>query len=449
MYQLDDNIAALATPWGKSAIAIIRLSGRDSLINLDKIFKGKKKPSATEGYTIIYGHIIDPATEEKIDEVLISIFKAPNSYTGENSAEINCHGNPVGIQRILNILYTNGFREAEPGEFTLRAFINRKMDLTRAEAVQEIVSAKTEQARELALHKLEGKLFSEIDSIKQEILSTIAQVELMLDYPEEDANININTDKLTDSIERIKNLLGTYKTGRILKEGIKIALAGNTNAGKSSLFNLMLKEDRAIVSDIHGTTRDYLESWLSIKGMPVLLYDTAGIRKSEDPIEAEGIKRSRLLMESSNLVIYIVDSTIGITDEDDDNISSIEKIKKIIKVWNKTDLSKKSPPAGFIPLSCKTGEGFKELEDAIIRSVSIAAVEDTHTIVIDSDRQKRCLEESMDALFHALDAISNGEPLDIVAVPLRAALNSLGELTGEINSEDILEQIFCNFCVGK
>ncbi len=466
-YTVEEPIAALATPWGESAIAVIRTSGKGIFPLIDSIFRGKKKIEEYAPYSVVYGKIVTASQEEAnnkvIDEVLISIFKAPHSYTGEDSVEISCHGGIPIIRKILETLFSIGFRPAKPGEFTFRAFLNGKLDLTRAEAVNELIRAKTDTARELALHRLEGSVEREIGAIKDELVDMLSAVEVRLDYPEdeleEEDKLFINFVKLEKIREALKELIGSYEIGRIYQEGISVVLVGRTNAGKSTLFNLLLREERAIVSEVHGTTRDYIEGDISISGVPIKLFDTAGLRESVDPVEAEGIKRTVKVIENADIILYIIDATEGITDEDRKRLESFRFKKspdKVIGIWNKIDItvgrtSNMKVPHGFIGMSAVTGEGLTDLIDRIRGIVFSAGGFGVRrgAPVIDSIRQRELLELSLNSLERFDNGIKNNDPLDVVAIYLQEAVSALGEITGEVTSSDILNNIFSKFCVGK
>ncbi len=457
-YTTDEPIAALATGWEESALAVIRTSGTSVIEMTAKVFSASDKLASAEGNMVVYGYIIDPQTGKKADQVLISVFRAPHSFTGEDSAEISCHGGIPAISAILDILRRNGFRDAAPGEFTMRAFVNGKLDLTKAEAVHEIVTAKTIRAHNLAVNRLAGMLEARINSFKKNIVDMLSSVELLLDYPEDEldgqiAEYPLKPEDITAIRAEIDRLADSYSVGKVYREGVPVALAGRTNAGKSSLFNLLLKEDRAIVSEIHGTTRDYIESWITIDGIPMRVYDTAGLRDSDNPIEAEGIRRSGRVIEGSAIVVYLVDSVSGISNEDRTRIESFEKDRKTIKIWSRTDLAGKgesgnSVPDGFIALSSVTGEGFPELEKALLNAACGSRSFDGDTVV-DSQRQYDLLVKASASLGKAVETAEGRMPLDIAAMELRASLDALGEITGEVSSVDILNNMFSNFCVGK
>jgi tRNA modification GTPase len=359
---LNDPIAALATPLGKSAIAVIRTSGEGAIGLVDRLFEGKKTLSEQAGSTLARGTLVDPASGERIDEALAAVYRAPASYTGEDAVELYCHGGIPTIVRVLSLLRTVGFRDAAPGEFTLRAFSNGKMDLSRAEAVNEIVNARSDRARELALARLSGALFEKIDAQKKKLVEVLGGIEVMIDYPDESyEHQSVSVRVLEEAAGEIGSLLATYQLGKIFQEGVSVAVAGRTNAGKSTLFNLLLKEDRSIVSEQHGTTRDFIEGAITVAGIPIRLFDTAGLRATDHPVEREGIRRTGQLLEGASLVIYIVDATSGL-DEADERFFAEHAGGKLIKLWNKIDLDGKKPPAGFIRFSAMTCVGLPELE---------------------------------------------------------------------------------------
>ncbi len=457
-YSMEEPIVALATPWGESAIAVIRTSGNGVVSLVDKLFRGKKKLVDTPPNSVVYGVIMGP--KGAIDEVLISIFRAPASYTGEDSVEISCHGGLPIIRRILELLLDNGFRLANPGEFTLRAFLNGKMDLTRAEAVNELIKAKTDTARELAFHRLQGSIKGRIEAIKRELVDVLSSVELRLDYPddeiEEEDEFYADFDRLGKIKDSIGELLATYRTGKIYQEGISVAIAGRTNAGKSTLFNLLLREERAIVSEIHGTTRDYIEGNISIDGIPVRLFDTAGLRESSDPVEVEGIKRTGRVIENADVILYIVDGSLGVTEEDRERIKEYDSYGKLIKVWNKADIANGESPLDFVSLSAVTGKGLfsliEKIKSAVFGEEEFKNVElsvKSGMAVIDSLRQRELLENCLNSLEQFEEGLRSNISLDVTAIYIQEAVASLGEITGEVSSADVLNNIFSNFCVGK
>ena len=453
-----EDIFALATPLGESALAIVRTGGETCIERLSACFSRPKKLCDTAGNTHIHGWLQDGGIP--VDEVTLGVFRAPKSYTGEDAVEIYCHGSIPGIERIMRLLLSCGFRQAEPGEFSLRAFLNGKMDLTRAEAVHELVRAQSLHAQGLALNRLAGRVFEEIDRVKSLVANIMAAVSVQLDYPEDelpdeaaDSSDFIPRPDLEEATQALLRLSESYRAGRLYQEGVRVALAGRTNAGKSSLFNLFLKEDRAIVSDIHGTTRDYLETPIVLDGIPLRLFDTAGLRNADERIEQEGIRRSDQVIRSSDIVLYLTDSSTA--DESGRNFDQ-QQLQKIpepscIRLWTKTDLPESAPaPEGFIPISVVTGEGFGKLHEAI-KAILFSGIEQMSEsdLLIDSLRQKQLIDRALESLKQVADSLNTEQPLDIIALDLQTALQSLGEITGEVSSEDILERIFSGFCVGK
>lgn len=450
-YNRDDMICALATPLAESALAVIRCSGPGIIETCSRLFRPGKKLAEAPGNALVYGSITDPQSGTVLDEVVASLFRAPRSYTGQDSVEFSCHGSLPGIQAILSLLGREGIRRASPGEFTFRAFLNGKMDLTRAEAVQEIVSAKSAASQSLALNRLSGAIEREINRIKEDILILVAAVSISLDYPEDEVDDRavIDESRLERAGEGISRLLATYRTGQIYRDGVRLVLTGRTNAGKSSLFNLILREERSIVSEVHGTTRDYLESWISLGGIPVRLYDTAGLREADNPVEREGIRRAGEIVEKANLILYVVDGTEGLNGEDRRFLRDRrEAAIPVIPLWNKADLAPAPAPEGFIPVSAVTSDGFDALENAITGAITRGTLP-AEGAVIDSLRQKELLEEAFGCLERFREGRDASLPMDILSEDLRNALDALGEITGEVGTEDILETMFSRFCVGK
>lgn len=444
----EEPIVALATPWGESAVAVIRTSGGGAV---DLIAAAFSRPEALMGaasHSLVHGVLVDRENGREIDEVLCAVFRDGRGYTGEESVELYAHGSLPGIELILELTRKLGFRDAEPGEFTQRAFLNGRMDLTQAEAVAEIVSAKSRAAHTMALHRLGGGIRERIDGAKEEIKQHLAAVEIQLDYPEDEvpAADLIDLDSI-DSVRRLlQGLTESFSVGRLYKEGARIALSGRTNAGKSSLFNLFVREDRSIVSEVHGTTRDFVHEAITVKGIPVTLYDTAGLREAtaSDAIEEEGIRRSGLVTGEADLVLYLVDGLTGLAD------GELESLKResTLFIWSKADLSPEVPPEGFLAVSSSTGEGFGELEEAIrVRLVGRTPVNDA--AVIDSVRQCDLLVRAEEALNEVVAGLEAEMPLDALAVDLREALDALGEITGEVTTSEVLHEMFSRFCVGK
>ena len=459
-YNTEDPIAALATGWEESAIAVIRTSGTDAIELAAGVFSNKDGLRSAEGGTIVYGYVLDPETGARVDEVLAAVFRAPRSYTGEDSVEFFCHGGIPAVSVVLSALKKGGFRDAAPGEFTMRAFVNGKLDLTRAEAVHEIVTAKTAKAHSLALNRLSGALELRIEDLKRRVLDMLSSVELLLDYPEDELDgqageYPLDVQAVENLCADVQRLADSFKAGKVFRDGVPAALAGRTNSGKSSLFNLLLREDRAIVSEIHGTTRDYIESWITVKGIPLRLFDTAGLRNSDNPIEAEGIKRSGEVIADAGIILYLVDAVCGLNEEDRTFLDRLQGEERLIRLWSKIDAipnegayDEDQVPDGFIPISSLTGEGLAELEKALAEAaLGKKGLDDT--VVIDSMRQRDLLQRAATALDKTRSAAEEQAPLDAAAMELRDALDAMGEITGEVSSADILNNIFSNFCVGK
>ena len=456
-YAPEEPICAIATALAPSALGIIRCSGKNSISLVSKIFSRPKALLSAAGNTLVYGWIL--FNNSKIDEVMLSVYRAPKSFTGEEMIEISCHGGVGVVSEIFQVLLKSGFRQAERGEFTFRSFINGKADLTKAEAIREIIESKTQESRSHAAGRLSGNLFQEINSINQLIIDTLAAIEVEIEYPEDEETIadNFNSSKLKEAEIRLSKLNDSWKSEKLYQDGVRLVLCGKTNAGKSSLFNAILKEERAIVSDIEGTTRDWIESFASIEGLPARLFDTAGIRETQDLIEAQGVQLTKNLSEDADLILYTVDSNQGLTNDDETFLKQIEK--PFILVWNKSDLNKnislsKEQKDAFpffkseVKISAKTQEGFSELYKKIRDSFAQNLSTDRNQAGLGSARQKKSVEEALEAIQHAIKT-SGDYALDAVVQDLEDSLDALSEITGEICADDILSSIFSNFCVGK
>lgn len=467
----NDLIAALATPLGTAALAVIRTTGPGCVEAIARCTDRPNQFRRTPGGRIRKVRLQDPDDDSILDEAMCAVFRAPRSYTGEDSVEIYCHGSIPGIHSILEVLHRNGFRAAEPGEFTMRAFLAGKVDLTRAEAVQEIVRSRTARGHVLALRRLGGSVEDAINQCKTELVRMMASVAIQLDYPEEETGeIPVSLETVCRVRGDLEELIGSYRTGRLYQEGVQVALAGRTNAGKSSLFNALLKEDRAIVSPTHGTTRDYLEGWIDLEGVPCRIYDTAGLRKTDEEIEGEGIRRTGRVLEAADLVLYLVDGIEGITAEDEELIRSFrvlapdeetvapgavpglpgEDRDRLILIWNKVDDRHcRQVPEGFLPVSATEITGIEDLVRTVMRRVTPRIRHPESSPVIDSLRQRNLLRRAASALREVELGLSGGIPVDAISVDLQEAIHALGEITGEVTSADILDEVFRSFCVGK
>ena len=453
-----DTIAAISTPRGEGGIGIVRMSGSDSLCILAKIFKpiSKKEVSELRNFSINYGHLYDG--DEIIDEVLVSIMKGPNTYTKEDIVEINCHGGFLITEKVLELVLKSGARIAEIGEFTRRAFMNGRLDLTQAEAVIDLIHGKTDKSISLSLNQLRGDLREQIDILKKQLLDVSAHVNVVLDYPEEGIDDPLPHD-LVDNLHNVINttdaLIKSYNKGKMIKEGVKTAIVGKPNVGKSSLLNSILREERAIVTHIAGTTRDIIEEVVNLNGIPLVLVDTAGIRKTDDLVENIGVEKSKELIEKADLVLFVVDNSRELDDED---LKIHERINadKVIGLINKTDVESKlditplTKIKKWIKISALEKIGIDSMEKEIYNYVISGQVEDSsQKLVITNVRHKSALEKTKQAVENIFETIDMGLPMDLIAVDLKEALDSLSEVTGEISNEDLLDHIFSNFCVGK
>lgn len=446
-YDTEDPICALATPWSPSALAVIRTSGTGAIDLLSRFFSRPKALQGAAGHTALHGQILD-SHGQALDDVVVTVFRGPSSATGQDTVELSCHGSLPGLRRILETLTNGGFRPAGPGEFTLRGFLNGKLDLTKAEAVQEIVAAKTARAQSQAMERLSGRISERISALKDHILNVVALLNIQLDYAEDDVpDLPVPLEALSDVRDQIVLLADTYRSGRILQEGLRVALVGQTNAGKSSLFNAFLKEDRSIVSDEHGTTRDWLEAWVSVDGIPVRLIDTAGLREAENKVEREGIRRSREMVDAADVLLYLVDGTRGIDGQDQAFLDDHAQDQRLVVIHTKKDLVA-SPSTELLWISATDGVGFDSLE-AALKSKIPTINEGGGGAVIDSLRQKQLLDRAAGALARVLEATKLDVPLDMIFVDVKDALDALGEITGEVTTSDVLTRMFSGFCVGK
>ena len=454
------TIAAISTAPGIGGIGIIRISGEETFKIIEKIFIPKNKNKEIKGYNFKYGHIIDPKTNEIIDEVLVSYFIKPHSYTTENMCEINSHGGNIVMENILQLCLENGAELAEPGEFTKRAFLNGRIDLSQAESIIDIINSKTQKESKASLKQLEGFLSNKIKYIRNEILDVMVDIEANIDYPEYDieevteSNTKNMLIKVKDDLMKLKD---TFDNGKIIKEGIKIAIIGKPNAGKSSLLNALLREERAIVSKYKGTTRDSIEEFMNINGIPIKIIDTAGIRKAEDEVEKIGIERAKEIANDADLLIAIFDISDKMNEEDLEIIDLIKNIKALI-VLNKIDLVNDnlkiddrllSLNKKIIKISALNKEGIEEINNAISDMFKINDINVDNEVIVTNTRHKNLINKAIKSTDNALSSIENNMPIDIVAIDIKGILENLGEITGENVSENIINEIFSKFCLGK
>jgi len=479
-YGDDSPIVAFATTPGNSALTLIRCSGKGGIELFASIFESSVKIKDVPGNTVVHGWVTSIENNEKIniDEVLVSVFRSPKSYTGEDSLDISCHGGNVAGKAVMEALKKAGFRDALPGEFTFRAFMNGKIDLTQSESVMELVSAKTDAARRNAVSRLCGSLHTEISEIKQLLVQVLASTEIYLDYSEDEISAESdaagraeiagklpNKEIASEALERLQKLYPSWNTERLYQEGVTVVIAGLPNAGKSNLFNAFLKEDRSIVTEIPGTTRDWIEAWINIKGIPIRLVDTAGIRETEDPVELIGVERSLELLKEAQIVLYLIDCTQGVTDKDRNFIleyaaQAETSGQTYLLVWNKIDIAplpqKLSTYVDLmykvknaVSVSAKTGEGIDDLIYEIVSAILGAQKTTDVSASLGTERQKKLVGTACASLQEAIEKADDNEPLDLIAPLLRESVNALGEITGEVSTADILEEMFSKFCVGK
>ncbi len=496
----NDTITAISTPYGTGGIGIVRISGEKAFEIAEKIFKGKKTIKQIKSHTINYGNIIDSEDGIVIDEVLLTKMDKPNTFTREDTVEINCHGGIVVLKKVLELVVKEGARLAEPGEFTKRAFLNGRIDLAQAEAVIDLINAKTSRSSKIALGQLEGKLSVKIKEVRDKLIGLIAHIEVTLDYPEEDIDV-ITELEVYNGLEEIKNklssLLTGFKKGKIIREGIKAVIIGRPNVGKSSLLNQLTGYNRAIVTDIPGTTRDIIEEYISVAGIPVRIIDTAGIRETKDEVERIGVEKTMNAIESADLVIMMVDAFAGFTKEDEEVLKYISNFggKKPVVLLNKIDLVEKentkhhSTQDNITPLdntveedkenlqhkgdlqhkdnllhkdnlpelekisiietSMKDGRGIDELEREISRLFTGGEIDTDSEVLVTNVRHASLVEKALNSINDAISAYRDAMPLDCITIDIRNAAQHLGEITGESVSDEILHQIFSRFCIGK
>ena len=487
-YTPEEPISSIATALAPAALGIVRVSGKGCIELVSKVFSRPKALLEAPGNTLVYGWIQEG--NKKIDEVMLAVYRTPKSFTGEDMVEIFCHGGSSVVTAIQNLMLRSGFRQADRGEYTFRAYINGKTDLTKAEAIKEIIDSHTDDSRSHAAGRLAGSLFQEIDSIKKLIIDTLAAIEVEIEYPEDEETIadTFDRDDIVLAISRLQSLVDSWKSEKLYQDGARVVLAGRTNAGKSSLFNAILKEERAIVSNIEGTTRDWLESWASINGIPVRLFDTAGLRETDDVIEAQGVQLTKNLAHDADVVLYLIDSTAGLSPDDTSFIENCQE--PMVIVYTKSDLANSTnlklqvfeensvvsdsergeslplaPAAGassatpsngghprnapVVQISSKNGNGLKNLFDEVTKILTAGLTTERQQAGLGSARQKDAVAEALECTKHALVSADDNYTLDAVVQDLEDALDALSEVTGDVTPDDVLGSIFANFCVGK
>lgn len=456
-----DTIASISTPMGEGAIAIVRLSGNDAISIADKLYKGKHQLSDVASHTINYGHIIDPASNEIIEEVMVAVMRAPRTYTREDIVEINCHGGIMTVNRVLELALTNGARLAEPGEFTKRAFLNGRIDLSQAEATMDFIRSKTDRASRVAMQQIEGRLSVLIKGLRQSILEILAQVEVNIDYPEYDDVEEATNTFLMEEARKIEgsitNLLQTANQGKILREGLSTVIVGKPNVGKSSMLNNLIQDNKAIVTEIAGTTRDVLEEYVNVRGVPLRLVDTAGIRETEDIVEKIGVERSREALKKADLILYVLNNNEILTEEDY-KLAEIIKNEDVIVIINKTDLETKldleevKTMVGNAPIvrtSMLSQQGIEELEEQIRTLFFAGEVSNQDMTYVSNARHISLLKSAKASIGDAISAAELGVPVDMIQIDLIKTWELLGEVIGESVDDGLIDQLFSQFCLGK
>ena len=448
---MEDTIVAISTSVGEGAISIIRLSGHDALNIASKVFT--KDLTKVDSHTIHYGFIT--SNNEKIDEVLVSVMKAPKTFTREDIVEINCHGGIATTNKVLEVLLENGARLAEPGEFTKRAFLNGRIDLLEAEATMDLISSKAESARKISINTLTGETSNLIKNLRSELVKIISNIEVNIDYPEyEDIEVLTNESILPDIKkfkEKLEEIIKKSEDSKVIKEGIRVGIIGRPNVGKSSLLNSLLEEEKAIVTDVPGTTRDIVEGSLIVSGIPLNIIDTAGIRKTEDTVEKIGVEKSLKIIDTSDLLIYILNNNEEITEEEKEILEKTKNKKRIIvvnKIDLKTKLNKKLLDS-YIEISVKENIGIDKIKDEIKRLFNIGEISTNDMTSLSNARSIALLKKSLNNINDAINEINNNNPIDIVELSLKESWNNLGEVIGETYTDELLDELFSRFCLGK
>ncbi|HCT9015685.1 TPA: tRNA uridine-5-carboxymethylaminomethyl(34) synthesis GTPase MnmE [Staphylococcus aureus] len=456
-----DTITSISTPMGEGAIGIVRLSGPQAVEIADKLYKGKHLLNDVPSHTINYGHIIDPESKEVVEEVMVSVLRAPKTFTREDIIEINCHGGILTINRVLELTMTYGARMAEPGEFTKRAFLNGRIDLSQAEAVMDFIRSKTDRASKVAMNQIEGRLSDLIKKQRQSILEILAQVEVNIDYPEYDDVEDATTEFLLEQSKKIKQeinrLLDTGAQGKIMREGLSTVIVGKPNVGKSSMLNNLIQDNKAIVTEVAGTTRDVLEEYVNVRGVPLRLVDTAGIRETEDIVEKIGVERSRKALSQADLILFVLNNNEALTQEDY-TLYEVVKNEDVIVIVNKMDLEQNidinevKDMIGDTPLiqtSMLKQEGIDELEIQIRDLFFGGEVQNQDMTYVSNSRHISLLKQARQTIQDAIDAAESGVPMDMVQIDLTRTWEILGEIIGETASDELIDQLFSQFCLGK
>ena len=451
-----DTITAIATPLGEGAIGIVRISGTDAVAIANRIFQGKNLETV-DSHTLNYGHILDPDKDEILDEVMVGVMRAPRTFTREDVIEINTHGGIAVTNEILQLILRQGARMAEPGEFTKRAFLNGRVDLTQAEAIMDIIRAKTDKAMNIAVKQLDGSLKDLIDNTRQEILNTLAQVEVNIDYPEYDDVEEMTTALLREKTQEfqtlLENLLRTARRGKILREGLSTAIIGRPNVGKSSLLNNLLREDKAIVTDIAGTTRDVIEEYVNIKGVPLKLIDTAGIRETDDIVEKIGVERSRQALAEADLILLVLNASEKLTEQDRALLALSDMTRRIV-LLNKTDLKEEIEaeelPEDVIRISVLENQNIDQIEERINQLFfDNAGIVEQDATYLSNSRHISLIEQAVQSLQAVNEGLEFGMPVDLLQVDLTRTWQILGEITGDAAPDELITQLFSQFCLGK
>lgn len=456
----EDTIAAIATPLGESSIAVIRISGPESVQVAESVFRSKTKLSNAASHTVHYGHIYHPETGERMEEALVTVMRAPKTFTTEDVVEVSCHGGIVSVKKVLDVLLENGARMAEPGEFTKRAFLNGRIDLSQAEAVIDLIRSKSDRAFAVAMKQVDGALSRKVKLLRHTLVETMAHIEVNIDYPEHDVE-ELTSAFIREKCERardaINDMLQTAERGKLLREGIETAIIGKPNVGKSSLLNALAQENRAIVTDIPGTTRDVIEEYVTVGGIPLKLLDTAGIRETNDVVERIGVERSRTALASADLILLVVNGNEPLTDEEIELMDTL-KDRQTIVIINKMDLpleadlsyiEERFPEERVVRLSAREGEGIERLEKAVTSLFFSGSLDTGDITYVSNARHIHLLKKANHSLEEALQGVDTKVPIDMIQIDIRNAWEHLGEIIGDAVSESLIDQIFSQFCLGK